>query len=74
MVLVNEKNVECKAEVCLRNNDSPVLVIGGKRIFPATVQHKFWRILYASRVERQALSEGGYRIPNVSLTPLRLID
>jgi len=74
MILVNMKGEECRAEVCLRNNDSPVLVVGGVRIFPADLKYKFWRILYASRVEREALSKAGYRIENVPLKALRVID
>jgi hypothetical protein len=73
MILVNQKKEECKGEVCLRHNDTPVLLVGRVRIFPADLHHKFWQIVYASRIEREALQKGGYAIPDVHEKPLRLI-
>ncbi len=73
MFLLNHKGERCEAEICVRHNDTPVLSVGEVRIYPSDIKYKYWEILYASDVERQALTDGGYKIPNVSMQPLRRI-
>lgn len=73
MILVNNKGEKCDVEICRRNADTPVLLVGGQKIFPSQVAQKYWQLVYASRQERRALVEGGYSIADAPTRPLRLI-